>query len=77
MKTKQSTKRKKESSPFDTEAFRHPTGVARPEVLFRKTEKLFSQGDPCNNISVPLRGGVKISVVCPSGKEAVVGIMAR
>ena len=42
---------------------------------FGRKEALFSQGDPCQNILYIRKGGVKISVVSKTGKEAVVGIM--
>ena len=42
---------------------------------FGRKEALFSQGDPCQNILYIRKGGVKISIVSKTGKEAVVGIM--
>jgi len=42
---------------------------------YGKTERLFAQGDPCKNIMYIQKGGVKISVVSQTGKEAVVGLM--
>jgi CRP/FNR family transcriptional regulator, cyclic AMP receptor protein len=66
---------KKKNSPFNAEAFLHSTGVARTEVVFGRSETLFSQGDTSTNIMYIQKGGVKISVVSQSGKEAVVGIM--
>ena len=42
---------------------------------FEKKEALFSQGDPCRNIMYIQKGGVKVSVVSKTGKEAVVGML--
>jgi CRP/FNR family cyclic AMP-dependent transcriptional regulator len=75
MKTSNQSNGKRKPSPFDAEAFLHSTGVARTEAQFGKTETLYSQGDPCKSIMYIQKGGVKISVVSQSGKEAVVGLM--
>jgi CRP-like cAMP-binding protein len=60
---------------FNAEAFLHSVGVARTIVEFGKKETLFSQGDPSKNIMYIQKGGVKLSVVSNTGKEAVVGIL--
>jgi CRP-like cAMP-binding protein len=36
---------------------------------------IFSQGDPCTSVLYIQRGGVKLSVLSPAGKEAVVGVL--
>ena len=66
---------KNELSHFDVESFLTSAGVARTMLEFRKKEALFSQGDICNNIMYIQKGGVKISVVSKTGKEAVVGML--
>ena len=68
--------RKTKSRTFDTEAFLNSAGVARTMRKFISKETLFSQGDPSKTIMYIRSGGVKISVVAKSGKEAVVGILA-
>jgi CRP/FNR family cyclic AMP-dependent transcriptional regulator len=75
MKTSKRANAKSKSSPFDAEAFLSSAGVARTIVEFGRKATLFSQGDPCKNIMYIQKGGVKISVVSQTGKEAVVGIM--
>jgi CRP/FNR family cyclic AMP-dependent transcriptional regulator len=60
---------------FDAEAFLSSAGVARSIMEFGRKKTIFSQGDPCKNIMYIQKGGVKISVVSQTGKEAVVGIM--
>jgi CRP/FNR family transcriptional regulator, cyclic AMP receptor protein len=67
--------KKKPPPPFNTEAFLHSAGVARTLMEFGKKDILFSQGDRCKSIMFIQRGGVKISVVSKSGKEAVVGML--
>jgi|SRR5580692_9672081 CRP/FNR family cyclic AMP-dependent transcriptional regulator len=75
MKTGKPANGKKKPNPFNTETFLNSTGVARTVSEFAKNETLFSQGDPCKSIMYILKGGVKISVVSKTGKEAVVGIL--
>jgi CRP/FNR family transcriptional regulator, cyclic AMP receptor protein len=61
--------------PFDVEHFLTSAGVARTMMEFGKKQTLFSQGDVCKNIMYIQKGGVKISVVSKTGKEAVVGML--
>lgn len=75
MKTSKPANGKKKSSAFDAEAFLNSAGLARTITEFGRNETLFSQGDPCKNIMYIQKGGVKISVVSKTGKEAVVGIL--
>jgi len=44
-------------------------------VEYRKSQKIFSQGDPAASVLYIQQGGVKISVVNESGKEAVVAML--
>jgi CRP/FNR family transcriptional regulator, cyclic AMP receptor protein len=66
---------KTKSAPFDTEAFLNTSGVARIVKDFQKNEALFSQGEPCKNILYIQKGGVKISIVSKTGREAVIGML--
>jgi CRP-like cAMP-binding protein len=69
-------KRKKIKAPvFDVQAFLDSAGVARRVVEYRKSQKIFSQGDPAASVLYIQQGGVKISVVNESGKEAVVAML--
>src|SRR5580700_3581728 len=61
--------------PFDAQAFLDSAGVARKIVEFRRKETLFSQGDASGSVLYIQRGGVKLSVVSKTGKEAVVAIL--
>ena len=75
MKPIKRTKAKGNLGTFDVESFLNSAGVARTMTEFQKKETLFSQGDPCKNIMYIRKGGVKISVVSKTGKEAVVGLL--
>ena len=75
MKTTKRPNGKRKHNHFDAEIFLNSAGVARTMTEFERNETLFSQGDPCKNIMYIRKGGVKISVVSKTGKEAVVGLM--
>jgi CRP/FNR family cyclic AMP-dependent transcriptional regulator len=68
--------RKTKRTTFDAEAFLNSAGLARTMMKFGSKDTLFSQGDPSKNIMYIQSGGVKISVVSKTGKEAVVGMLA-
>jgi CRP/FNR family cyclic AMP-dependent transcriptional regulator len=74
-RVKAKTNGKIELSSFDVEDFLNSAGVARTMMEFGKKEALFSQGDICKNIMYIQKGGVKISVVSKTGREAVVGML--
>ena len=57
---------------FDAQAFLDSVGVARKVVEYRRSQKIYSQGDPTNNVLYIQRGVVKLSVVNEVGKEALV-----
>jgi CRP/FNR family transcriptional regulator, cyclic AMP receptor protein len=60
---------------FDARAFLDSTGVSRKVAEFKKKETVFSQGDPGTNVLYIQKGGVRLSVVNESGKEAVVAVL--
>ena len=67
-----------ESKPkgaFDVQAFLDSAGVARKVVAYRRGEVIFAQGDPCETVPYIQTGGVKLSVLSATGREAVVGML--
>src|SRR5580658_4781410 len=60
---------------FDLQDFLDTTGVSRKVAEFRKKETIFSQGDPAKNVLYIQKGGVRLSVVNETGKEAVVAVL--
>ena len=67
---------KRKSKPtFDLQVFLDSAGVARKVVEFRRKERIFSQGDPANDVLYIQEGAVRLSVISAAGKEAVVGMM--
>jgi CRP/FNR family transcriptional regulator, cyclic AMP receptor protein len=61
---------------FDAQAFLNSAGVSRRVVEYKKSLKVYSQGDPAGNILYIQNGEIKLSVVNEVGKEAVVAILA-
>jgi len=64
----------KKAAPFDPQAFLDTAGVSKKVAEYRRGESVFSQGDDANSVMYIQRGGVKLSVVNGSGKEAVVAM---
>ena len=74
--TRKESKRKlKENPAFDAQAFLDSAGVLRKVVPYRKSQEIYSQGDPAASVMYIQEGGVKLSVVNEVGKEAVVAIL--
>jgi CRP/FNR family transcriptional regulator, cyclic AMP receptor protein len=68
-------KKSTHKSAFDAQAFLDSAGVARKVVEYRRSEKIYSQGDPATSVMYIQKGGVKLSVVNEVGKEAVLAIL--
>lgn len=60
---------------FNPQDFLDSAGIARKVEEFKKKETIFAQGDPCKDVLYIQKGGVRLSVVNESGKEAVVAIL--
>ena len=60
---------------FNAQAFLDSAGVARRVVEYRRSQKIYSQGDPTTGVMYIQKGAVTLSVVNESGKEAVVAIL--
>jgi CRP/FNR family cyclic AMP-dependent transcriptional regulator len=65
----------KKNVAFDAQAFLDSAGVKRTIKEFKRADVVYSQGDTAKNIMYLQEGGVKLSVVSESGKEAVVAIL--
>jgi CRP/FNR family cyclic AMP-dependent transcriptional regulator len=73
--TNSSKVRTKKDPIFDAQAFLESAGLARRIVEYRKSQKIYSQGDPANGVLYIQKGGIKLSVVNEVGKEAVVAML--
>jgi CRP/FNR family transcriptional regulator, cyclic AMP receptor protein len=59
---------------FNAQAFLDTAGVARKVTEYSRGESIYSQGEPAGTVMYIQKGGVKLSVVNGSGKEAVVAM---
>ena len=69
-----SAKSKKKNN-FNIQAYLASAGVARKIVEYQKLEKAYSQGDSAAEVLYIQEGRVKLSVVNPVGKEAIVAVL--
>jgi CRP/FNR family transcriptional regulator, cyclic AMP receptor protein len=60
---------------FNAQAFLDSAGIARKIVEYRRGEVIFSQGDVCESVMYIHAGGVKLSVLSRTGREAVVAML--
>jgi CRP-like cAMP-binding protein len=60
---------------FNADAFLRTAGAGKTIVTYRRNSVIFSQGDPSDSVMYIQKGAVKLSVVSPGGKEAVVGVL--
>jgi CRP/FNR family cyclic AMP-dependent transcriptional regulator len=70
-----STTKPAQKPAFDLQVFLDSAGLARQVTEFRKKEEIFSQGDPAKDVLYIQKGGVRLSIVSETGKEAVVAIL--
>ena len=60
---------------FDAQAFLDSAGVSRKMRQFKRAETIFSQGAAAESVMYIQEGGVKITAVSASGKEAIIAIL--
>ena len=60
---------------FSFLAFLDSAGLGRNTVQYGRREPIFTQGDPCDSVLYIKTGGVKISVLSKTGKEAVIAML--
>jgi CRP/FNR family transcriptional regulator, cyclic AMP receptor protein len=80
MQAKRRAKRKpigppKQDGGFDVQAFLESSGAARTIVTYRRSDTIYSQGDPSATVMYLQHGSVKLSVLSHAGKEAVVAVL--
>jgi len=66
---------RKQRLAFDAEAFFKSAGSARRIATYPRGTTVFSQGQPSDSVMYIQKGGVKISVLSRTGKEAVVAML--
>jgi len=60
---------------FDVQLFLDSAGLGRKVTEFQGKETIFAQGDPANDVMYIQKGGVRLTVVSETGKEAVVATL--
>jgi len=60
---------------FDVQLFLDSAGLGRKVNKFRAKETVFAQGDRATNVMYIQEGGIKLTVVNETGKEAVVAML--
>jgi CRP/FNR family cyclic AMP-dependent transcriptional regulator len=74
MLTKSKKTKNHRGDTFNAQAFLDTAGVARKVNEYRRNESIYTQGDAAETVMYIQKGGVKLSVVNGSGKEAVVAM---
>jgi CRP/FNR family cyclic AMP-dependent transcriptional regulator len=70
-----SKRKSTEKRAFNAQAFLDSAGLARRVVEYRRSEKIYSQGESAKDVLYIQKGGIKLSVVNEVGKEAVVAML--
>jgi CRP/FNR family cyclic AMP-dependent transcriptional regulator len=65
----------KRSPSFNAQAFLDSAGFAKKIVEYGRDEAIFAQGDLCDSVMYIQSGGVKLSVLSKTGREAVVAML--
>jgi CRP/FNR family cyclic AMP-dependent transcriptional regulator len=76
MPARKLAKAPKPSAEFDLHGFLDSAGLSRTVTKYPKGAVIFSQGDPAAQVMYVQQGGVKISVLSKTGKEAIVAMLS-
>jgi CRP-like cAMP-binding protein len=60
---------------FNAQAFLDSAGVRKTDERYSRADVIFRQGDVCEHVMYIQSGGVKLSVLSKSGREAVVAML--
>ena len=74
MKTKTNGRTMK-ASAFSLPAFLKSAGIAKKVLPYQRGESVFTQGDACEHVWYIQSGGIKLSALSKTGKEAVVAML--
>jgi CRP/FNR family cyclic AMP-dependent transcriptional regulator len=61
--------------PFNAQAFLDSAGLSKTVAEYARDETIFTQGDACDHVMYIQVGGVKLSVLSKTGREAVVAML--
>src|ERR1700691_704388 len=74
-RTSISSDAKRNTRTFNVHAFLDLAGLGKIIVEYRRGQRIYSQGDAASSVFYIQKGGVKLSVVNETGKEAVVALL--
>src|SRR5919197_1455336 len=60
---------------FNAQTFLNSSGIRKTIAEYRRGETIFTQGDACEHVMYIQSGGVKLSVLSKTGREAVVAML--
>ena len=60
---------------FDAQRFLESAGVAKTITKYSRGDVVFTQGDACEHVMYIQAGGIKLSVLSKTGREAVVAML--
>ena len=69
------TTRPTKAADFSVQEFLDSAGIAKKVMQFHRDETVFTQGDVCDHVWYIRSGGIKLSVLSKTGKEAVVAML--
>src|SRR3954452_6061959 len=69
------SRRRDTNGGFDAREFLESAGLTKTVVAYRRNESIFAQGDACGHVLYIQEGGVKLSVISKTGREAVVAML--
>ena len=69
--------KRKQLAPFNPQTFLEKVGNGKTTLTCPKNQILFSQGDTADAVFYIQEGKIKLSIVSPQGKEAIVAMLER
>ncbi len=63
------------AAPFDAQVFLDSSGIEKTIAKYARNETVFTQGDACEHVMYIQSGGVQVSVLSKTGREAVVAML--
>ena len=75
MKPRNAAARTRAVPAFNAQAFLNSSGIRKTIAEYRRGETIFTQGDACEHVMYIQSGGVKLSVLSKTGREAVVAML--
>ena len=67
--------RNSQTAAFDSKTFLAAVGDGRTIQQYRKGDPIYAQGDAADAVYYILRGRIKLAIVSPRGKEAVIAFL--